>query len=145
MWQALGEPGVPIPTAPRVVVVTKGPHEESGASVSARAPSSVITVMSSEAWEGFAVPGSPYFVLLDEGGEILGEGTAGTWERVIELLTESTNDAAASSGRAPRRARDRLEHVEGALRSAGIEAGHPSLYPVVTNAGETAEEGIRAE
>jgi hypothetical protein len=89
--------------------------------------------MSSEAWVSFAVPGSPYFVLVDGTGRIVGEGTAATWERVVELLSESLADAPhlASAPRGLPRGGGaaRHQHIDETLRAAGIEAGHPSLHP----------------
>lgn len=137
MWEALGAADIELPGGARAVAVTKGPHEESPASVQALASSRLTTVMSSEAWEAFAVPGSPYFVLVDGAGTVVGEGTAGTWERVVGLLGEALADGGAATGRLgpppdPGRggsAQARHHHVDQTLRAAGIEAGHSSLYP----------------
>jgi len=65
MWDAMGADEAAIPGGARPVAVTKGPHEESPASVRSLASSQLTTIMSSEAWATFAVPGSPYFVLVD--------------------------------------------------------------------------------
>ena len=132
MWEAMGDPHLAVPGRARPVVVTKGPHEESPASVGALASPALTTVMSSEAWASFAVPGSPYFVLVDGQRRIVGEGTAATWERVLELLGEALADAPdrpISPDGPPRGGgAARLQHVDDTLRAAGIEAGHPSLH-----------------
>ena len=92
--------------------------------------------MSSEAWADFAVPGSPYFVLVDGAGRIIGEGTASTWSRVLELLGEALADSVPPPGDESRPAGPprgtgaaRLRHVDETLRAAGIEPGHASLHP----------------
>ncbi len=132
MWEAMGAPTSAIPGGARPIAVTKGPHEESPASVRALASSHLTTIMSSEAWASFAVPGSPYFVLVDGAGRIVGEGTAGTWARVLELLAEALGDAHEALDVPPGPARGaaaRLQHVDDTLRAAGIEPGHASLHP----------------
>jgi hypothetical protein len=133
MWEAMGAPDVTVPGGARPVAVTKGPQEESPAAVADLASPHLMTVMSSEAWVSFAVPGSPYFVLVDGTGRIVGEGTAATWERVVELLSESLADAPhiASAPRGLPRGGGAARHqlIDETLRAAGIEAGHPSLHP----------------
>ena len=55
--------------------------------------------MSSDAWETYSVPGSPYFVLVDgASGSVRGEGTGATWPQVFSLITQATNDAAIALG-----------------------------------------------
>lgn len=133
MWEAMGAAGAEVPGGARPVAVTKGPHQESPASVRELCGQDLTTVMSSDAWEAFAVPGSPYFVLVDGTGRILGEGTAATWARVLELLGEALADdrrgTAPSAGPPRGGGVARREHVDETLRAAGIEAGHPSLHP----------------
>jgi hypothetical protein len=135
MWEAMAAGEGAIPGGARPVAVTKGPHEESPASVQSLTSARLTTVMSSEAWASFNVPGSPYFVLVDGTGNIAGEGTAGTWPRVLELLGEALADDSATgfqsgpSGPPRGSGRERLQHVDDTLRAAGIEAGHPSLHP----------------
>jgi hypothetical protein len=132
MWEAMGDPHAAIPGNARAVAVTKGPHEESPSSVAALASPALTTVMSSEAWASFAVPGSPYFVLVDGQRRIVGEGTAATWQRVLELLGEALADTPEGiqppSGPPRGGGAARLQHVDDTLRAAGIEAGHPSLH-----------------
>ena len=72
-WETLGEPRLPAGVRDR----DRHPRR---ASASARralrelAPAGVPVVMSSQAWQDYAVPGAPYFVLVD--GAIRGEGVA---------------------------------------------------------------------
>lgn len=139
MWEAMAASASTIPGGARPVAVTKGPHEESPASIRSLASSELTVVMSSEAWADFAVPGSPYFVLVDGTGRIIGEGTASTWTRVLELLGEALADSPAPLGTATATATPggpprgngpaRLRQVDETLRAAGIEPGHPSLHP----------------
>jgi len=140
MWDALGAPGVELPGGARAVALTKGPHEESPGSVRTLTSPHLTTVMSSEAWESFLVPGSPYFVLVDGTGRVVGEGTAGAWQRVVDLLSEALGDAPRSPDDVPPpdpsrggNAEARHRHVDETLRAAGIAPGHGSLYPERTH------------
>jgi hypothetical protein len=69
--------------------------------------------MSSHAWEDYAVPGTPYFVLIEE-GMVRGEGVATTWDALASLVGEAI---------------DEQRGIEERLAAAGIGADHPSLYP----------------
>jgi len=139
-WEALASPeGVQLPGADtRLVIVTNGPEAESPAAVADLTPPGVVTVMSSEAWDDYDVPVSPYFVLVDgPSARVVGEGAGTSWEQVVDLLTRSLADAggpgAAKAGARPDRTRmsgqDRADWVDAELRAAGIEPGDPSLYP----------------
>jgi len=117
-WNAFGDPGLAVPSDARVIVVTRGVDGESPASVRKLQSPLVHTVMSTEAWQDYKVPGAPYFILVDgPRGAVVGEGTAATWERVQNLMTQATVDD--KEGRT----------VDSDLRAAGIEPGDPSLYP----------------
>jgi hypothetical protein len=113
----------------RLVVVTHGPERESPAEVARLAPPAVTTVMSSAAFDDYAVPVSPYFILVDgPNSRVAGEGAAATWPQVANLLAQATGD---SSDRTfdLRDSRDRDARAEAELAAAGIGPGHPSLYP----------------
>ncbi len=123
-----------------LVVVTKGPQNESVSKVAELAGDRVRTVMSSEAWQDYEVPVSPYFVLVDgPRGEILGEGSGTTWSQVAGLLEQACADAdltptaaaepSSSRGR-PRglNGPGREQRADEELARAGIGPGHPSLY-----------------
>lgn len=104
----------------RPVIVTQGPESESVSRVRELAPPGVTLLMSSEAWADYGVPGSPYFVLVDGvTRRVIGEGTAGSWEQVRGLLTQSLADGADPSTEA---------RIDRELRAAGIEPGDASLY-----------------
>ena len=77
--------------------------------------------MSSQAWQDYAIPGAPYFVLVD--GTIRGEGAAGSWTALGSLVSDAIEDARSGGGQA------RVDDVDGKLAAAGIGAEHPSLYP----------------
>lgn len=125
----------------RLVVVTAGPEKESPAAVAALAPPGHTTVLSSAAWDDYAVPVSPYFILVDgPSGRIVGEGAAGSWAQVSKLMREAVADAGitpggraevtpAPSGRL--NGRERADRAARDLAAAGIEPGHASLYPQV--------------
>jgi hypothetical protein len=128
----LAVPGrVALPADVRLVVVTKGPAEESPSAVAAMAPPGQTVVMSSEAWLNYEVPGSPYFVLVDgPAAGVLGGGTGPGWREVLDLLALATGDV-ADRGHQPRRQREaeREAMIDEVLLGAGIGPGHPSLYP----------------
>jgi hypothetical protein len=135
-WDAFREP-VDVPGNARVVVVARGPEEESASALRERDPVRVPLVLSSETWEHFDVPGSPYFVYVDgRSGRVVGEGSAATWPQVAGLLRQAVADSQARAPRvsgngAVREARDDAE-----LTAAGIGPGHPSLYAAPAANGE---------
>ena len=93
-WDAFSA-DVEVPGSARLVVVTKDLDEESRSALAARAPRSVPLLTSSQAWEDFEVPGSPYFVYVDGTGRVVGEGSAATWPAVATLMGQAHDDAAA--------------------------------------------------
>jgi hypothetical protein len=134
-WDAFADPGLDLPPATRLVVVTKGIDEESPSKVGRLAPQGVPLVMSSEAWADYDVPGSPYFVLVDgPTGRVRGEGTGLDWPQVRNLLGQAGDDAdhldglAASRVRKPTSDATREQRVDQELLDAGIAPGDPSLH-----------------
>ncbi len=133
-WDAFGGrldlPG----TDTRLVIVTQGPEHESAAKVADLAPDGHTVLMSSEAWNDYAVPVSPYFLLVDgPSGTVIGEGAASTWESVEGLLNQALADTGHNrSGKrtAASRARGAVREADTdeVLSSAGIEPGDPRLY-----------------
>ncbi|HEX9767231.1 MAG TPA: hypothetical protein VGA36_10745, partial [Nitriliruptorales bacterium] len=94
-WEALGEHGdAPLPgTSTRLVIVTNGPDAEAPAAVADLAPPGVLTLMSSEAWDTYDVPVSPYFVLVDgPSSRIVGEGAGTSWSQILDLLGRAIDD-----------------------------------------------------
>jgi hypothetical protein len=137
-WDALRDGATRLPDPDtRVVIVTNGPDAESPAAVADLAPDTLVTIMSSEAWDDFNVPVSPYFVLVDgPSGSVVGEGAGGSWEQVVDLLSKATADAGARRAARARpltrmSGKDRAERVDQELMAAGIQPGDPSLYPPV--------------
>jgi hypothetical protein len=147
-WDELNGPGgAQLPSTTRLVVVTKGEHDESISALRRIAPSDSLVVMSSEAWSDYEVPGSPYFLLVEE-GRVAGEGSGSTWSQVRALLGQASDDTEVRrrrSGRGAKSAsvslngigpndigdaggRDRADRVDAELSAAGILPGHPSLY-----------------
>ena len=120
-WSAFADASLEVPGRARVVIVTRGAEAESPSSVRRLAPRAIHTVMSTETWHAYNVPGAPYFILVDGArNRVIGEGTATAWERVQELMRQALADADESRGG---------RTVDDDLRAAGIEAGDPSLYP----------------
>ncbi|HSC02343.1 MAG TPA: hypothetical protein VLC49_03460 [Solirubrobacteraceae bacterium] len=109
-WGTLGEQALPHRLQP--MIVTRGLDREQRSKLRSIAPATVPVVMSSEAWEDYAVPGSPYFVLVED-GEIRGEGVATTWDALASLVGDAVEEQRG---------------VDERLAAAGIGPDHPSLY-----------------
>jgi len=126
-WAAFAEPARrTLPAGTRLVVVTKGPEEESESRIRELATPGLPVVMSSQAWADYDVQVAPYFVHVDgPSGEVRGEGAAQTWDQLVGLLGQAVADQDDGEARADR-----------ALMAAGIHPGDPRLYP-------TPEEGPR--
>ena len=119
--ETVGEALPLLPGSTRLVVVTKSPEVER-ARVFRPLEQVVDVVMSSRAWDDYAVPGSPYFVHVER-GVVVGEGSGTAWPRVVSLLSDAL---------AEREPTENGHRVDAALEAAGIGAGHPSLYPART-------------
>lgn len=133
-WESLADRDVRQLPGPdtRVVIVTQGHDHESAATVADLAPVDVVTVMSSDAWDDYGVPVSPYFVLVDgPSGRVVGEGAGTSWEQVVDLLGRSVadQDLLAARRRRSGRGAERAAEVDRALLAAGIGPDDPSLYP----------------
>jgi hypothetical protein len=140
-WDTLRrDPELPVGT--RVVAVVRDPTEESAVRIAELAGPDLPVVMSTKAWDEYEVPGSPHVVHVDgESGRVLGEGNAGSWSQVLDMLTQAKADMA------PRRAwlpdptgsgstgvdgweqRDNAGRIDAELSAAGIGPDHPSLRP----------------
>ena len=118
-WDTLAEPR--LPAGVRTVIVTHGAERESPSRIGTLAPARVPVVMSSAAWQDYAVPGAPYFVLVD--GEVRGEGVATTWEALASLVTDAIEDQRGSG------TESRGRHIDRVFAAAGIGPEDPSLYP----------------
>jgi hypothetical protein len=126
-WDTLGERR--LPPEIQTVIVTHGVERERPRRLAALAPAGVPVVMSSAAWEDYAVPGAPYFVLVD--GAVLGEGAATSWQALASLVSDAIEDqemplARPSGGNG---GSVRTRRIDEALAASGIGPGHPSLYP----------------
>lgn len=131
-WGAFAE-GVELPADTRLVVVTKGPEQESPADVAAMAAPHVLTIQSTEAWDDYAIPVAPYFALVDgRRGVVVGEGAAASWSRVRNLLDRALADAGYGGGQVRRRdlllGKSRTERVDRDLARAGLVPGDPRLF-----------------
>lgn len=126
-WRQLDDPQLPERT--RLVVVTKGPEDESPAEVAALAPAGATVLMSSDAWTEYEVPGSPYVIHVEgQGGTVRGEGTGADWHQVRRMLLQAAGDR-GTSGRSKAAADARREQeIDRTLLAAGVTPGDPSLY-----------------
>jgi len=124
-WSEFGnDPEQPLPDT-RTVIVTKGADGESPDKIAGLAPAGVDTLMSSDVWDAFRVPLTPYFMLLDAGARVIGEGSALTWEQLLGLLRQSAADTPhpAHLGTS-----ERARFTDSRLAESGVEPGDPSLY-----------------
>jgi hypothetical protein len=124
-WEEFrGDFDLPTPDT-RTVIVTKGPSSESPARVRELAPTRLPLIMSDEMWDTFRVPMTPYFLLVDGDGLIIGEGAASSWRHLLGLLRQSAADA-GDPVHLDTEGRRQFTDIQ--LRGAGIEPGDPSLY-----------------
>jgi hypothetical protein len=121
-WEAFAA-GVELPhKAMRLVIVTRGSDRESESAVSRLAPAHHQVLMSSQAWEDYDVPVSPYFVMVGGDGEVIGDGAAANWTQLANLMNEAMSDQRSSSHRA------RHDRIDQELARAGIKPDDPSLW-----------------
>lgn len=119
-WDAFSNDAALPRSVDRLVIVTKSNDEESPAALGNLAPRDHAVVMSSQAWDDYGVPVSPYFVLVDgASGAIDGEGAASTWTQVGSLLSRAEADTEAENE----------QRIDDDLRAAGIAPNDPTLYP----------------
>ena len=124
-WRELsGAFELPTPDT-RTVIVTKGLPSESPSRLAELAPSDIPLVASDETWDVFRVPMTPYFMLVDGEGMVIGEGAASNWRHLIGLLRQSAADTAAPSALDTE---GRAQFTDNQLRAAGVEPGDESLY-----------------
>jgi hypothetical protein len=137
-WQAFQQPGeLGLPAQTRLVVVTKGPEMEIPAEVASHVRSGLSVVMSTDAWNDYEVPGSPFFILVDgSSGRRIGEGVANHFHQVVELVRRAEADAQVfTTGSTSRAFSEGLDGPQRELANdseliaAGILPGDPSLYP----------------
>lgn len=132
LWERLGR-DPEMPASARLVIVAKGPEQESMTSLRQLAPAAQEVLMSSAAWVDYSVPASPHFVLVDgASGTIAGRGTAASWEQIASMVKQAVSDSSAAGAEGAPRARttsERAGRAEDALAAAGITPGHASLYP----------------
>ncbi len=110
----------------RLVVVTRGSQDERPAQVAQVVPAGVTVVMSTQAWDDYQIPGSPYFVMVDgDRGVVTGEGSAGDWDKLLDLMGIADGDVSPGAG-----GNDlaREARVDKELADAGILPGDPQLY-----------------
>ena len=117
----------------RVLVVTKGPENESPSLLRQLCPPDIDLVMSGSAWTDYDVPGSPYVVVVDGvTGRVKGEGSGTSLNQISGLMQQAYGDGASFGGGRrivkPRSDVEREVDVDRALLAAGIGPGHPSLY-----------------
>jgi len=123
-WGELsGDAEMPTPDT-RPIVVTKGPSSESPAKVAELAGPKMRVVMSDDTWDDFKVPVTPYFMLVDQNGRIVGEGSATNLGRLLDLFRRSAADA--TPVRMSTRGREKF--TDGRLTESGVTPGDSSLY-----------------
>ena len=139
-WEEFRHGPVDVPGDARLVVVAKGPAEESVTTLRQLAGDRLEVVQSSAGWTDYGIPGSPYFVFVED-GVITGEGSSTTWPQVRDLMAQAVSDSAearAAAGRSgpgalgdplvDRGERDSLPRMDRELMASGIHPGHASLF-----------------
>lgn len=139
-WEEFSGGTVDVPGKGRLAVVAKGPEEESITTLRKLAGDSIEVVQSSGAWTDYGIPGSPYFVYVED-GVITGEGSSTTWAQVRDLMGQAVDDTAEAREAAGRTGpgaigedyvdrgeRDSIPRIDQELFGAGIRPGDPSLY-----------------
>jgi thioredoxin-related protein len=129
LWAGLREDEQVTALAERVVIVTHDATRESPTRLRAIAPERVEAIMATAAWEDYAVPASPHFVLTDGAGGILGRGSALSWSQLQAMVHEARADADALGEAPARTTAQRAARSQRTLARAGIGPGHPSLHP----------------
>lgn len=126
-WDELRSAQMPRDT--RLVIVTKGPDAESPVAIADVAPDDVTVVMSSQAWEQYQVPGTPYVIHVDgASGRVRGEGTGPSWDQVRRMLVIGAGDLDAQRSTKAAADAQREREADEILLAAGIQPGDPSLY-----------------
>lgn len=134
-WDELSAGDVAVPGDGLLAVVTKGVEEESISTLRRLAGPSLQVVQSSAAWTDYDIPGSPYFVYVED-GVITGEGSSTTWAQVRDLMGQAVADSPESGPHAGSAGSpDNLPRMDQELREAGVHPGHPSLYEPPDGAG----------
>jgi hypothetical protein len=135
-WRSFATATPDVPPGTRLVIVTKSPAEESVSRLRELAPATVPVVMSTQAWQDYGVPVTPYFLHVDgPTGKVAGQGTGGTWSQVRSLFSQSRGDDEGARARRPTVAEVEAG-VDRKLLAAGIRPGDPSLYPSRQDAGD---------
>lgn len=136
-WDAFVDPdALQLPSDVRLIAVTKDAGEESLSTLRELAPADLPVVMASAAWEDYAVPGSPYFVLVDgPAGRVVGEGTGASWDQVRGLMAQATADDADATTEA---------RIDRELLAHGIAPGDPSLSRSAEDIARDATAGVPA-
>lgn len=143
-WDAFADPAALSRLGPdlRVVAVTQDERSEMRSAVMRLAPSTITTIMSTEAWDAYNVPVAPFFALVDgPSGKVVGEGAAPAFDELVDLLGRAAEDAGRPG---PRRRtgnqRQREADTDEVLRAAGIAPGDPRLYHDRIEAGGKEEQ-----
>jgi hypothetical protein len=131
-WSAFARDEHRLPDGIRLVVLTKGPEQESASRVAELAPPGVQVVMSTQAWVDYQVPMAPYFLLVDgPAGVVRGEGAASSWRQLVDLMGQALSDSTprGTGRRRPAGPAERESRIDAELLAAGIRPGDPSLHP----------------
>jgi hypothetical protein len=134
-WKQLGTGDLPdLGIDTRLIVLAKGADAESMTALQSVA-SGVDVLLSTEAWQDYEVPGTPFFILVDgRSGAVRGEGTAMGWDEVRNLVALGRGDASIVTGVStaamkPSSDAEREAVIDQLLMDAGVFPGDPSLYP----------------
>lgn len=130
-WEEFRSGDTQVPGDARLAIITQGPDTESPSALGTLAGDLEI-VQSSAAWSDYDIPGSPYFVFVED-GRITGEGSSTTWAQVRDLMAQAVDDAqirgaGATHEEIGRGARDDMSRIDQELSAAGLTKDDPSFY-----------------
>lgn len=115
-WDAFQTEDIGLPDETRLIIVAKDRRSESRGRLRRLTPPHHDVVLSTDAWNTYRVPGSPYFVYITgKNAMVAGQGSGQSWPQVLDLLAltheeeelaeeEGTGIYAAAATREARRA-----------------------------------------
>ncbi len=121
-WEEFARGPQDVPGGADLVVICKGPEEESASTLRRLAGRDLPVLQSSAAWDVYGIPGSPYFIYVEQ-GVITGEGSATTWPQVRDLMSQAVADTAEARLAAGRTGPGAVGIDAGEISAGEIDAG----------------------
>jgi hypothetical protein len=146
LWDGMRDAGHLSELAERVVIVAHDASRESTARLRTLAPADVELILAGAAWQDYAVPASPHFVLTDGAGAVAGRGSALSWPQLVSMVHTARDDAQDMATMATRSTGERAARSTGerAARSTGERAAQSTGERAAQSTGERAARAGRA-